>query len=212
MADVVPVGSEADDGTGVDYRAAFIAINAAFKIVSDQLSRVASGNAAYALKSDITAAINGLQAAFDAKANASDLAANVATINAQLASLQTAVNTLNTQVQALIANPPGGGSTPEVVTPVTGGTSYAVKTTDTFVEIRSLSAPFSANLPPASSYKVNRRLVIYDGSGLASGANQISAFAASGDTIEGFASISTGQPYGKLILVSNGANLWLVQS
>jgi hypothetical protein len=212
MADVVPVGANPDDGTGIDYRAAFIAINYAFGVISDQLSRVASGNSSYALKSDITAAINGLQAAFDAKADLSALDGDVANINAQLTSFLASLNNLSAQVQALIANPPSGGSATETLTQINGGTSYTVKATDTFVEIKNLAASFSATLPPASSYKVNRRLVIYDGSGLATPANQISAIAGAGDTIEGLPSLSTGQPYGKLILVSNGANLWLAQS
>lgn len=212
MADVVPVGSAPNDGTGIDWRSAFIAVNAAFAALSDQLSRVAAGNSVFATKADITAAINGLQAAFDAKADVADVDQDVATINSQLSSFSAQLAALSAQVAALIANPPGGGSTPETRTVVSGVSSYPVKTTDTFVAVGNLNAPFSANLPSAASYPINKRLVIFDEGGLASAANQVSAIAASGDTIEGAPSISTGTPYGKLVLVSNGVHLWLVES
>jgi hypothetical protein len=69
MADVVNVGSAPNDGTGINYRDAWIAINAAFSSDRDKMTALAALIQTGVSQSDLDQAISGLQSVFDTKLN-----------------------------------------------------------------------------------------------------------------------------------------------
>lgn len=82
--------------------------------------------------------------------------------------------------------------------------------TDAYVALSTLTAPRTLTLPAASAYPQGQPLYVADESGACSATNLITIAAAGTDTIAGQASITIGSAFQKVVLHSNGTNLWAV--
>lgn len=89
-------------------------------------------------------------------------------------------------------------------------TNATVLATDSYVGVSAITAPRTLNLPPASTFPVGQPLTIADETGLLSPTVSLTVDAAGADTIAGDPSFVMGSPYQKVVLHSNGSNLWTV--
>lgn len=85
-----------------------------------------------------------------------------------------------------------------------------VNSSSAFVAIKQLTAALVVSLPAAADYEPGQPLYIADETGLCSWDTglTITISAAGSDKIAGQASITIGGPYQKIVLHSNGSNLW----
>lgn len=93
---------------------------------------------------------------------------------------------------------------------VVADVSQNLASTESCVALTSLTATRTLTLPPASSFPAGQPLYIMDETGACSLSVRIVVAAASGDTIAGQSSFELVSPYQKIVLHSNGSNLWTV--
>lgn len=86
--------------------------------------------------------------------------------------------------------------------------NVSISSSDYYVSFRTLTAGRAVTLPPASSYAAFPPLYIADESGQCSFDAPITVLPAGSDTIAGATSQQLIGPYQKVVLHSNGTNLW----
>ncbi len=86
--------------------------------------------------------------------------------------------------------------------------NYAALASDAYIAATSLTASQTITLPAASSFPPGQPLYIADKTGLLSNTLVLTIQRAGSDTIAGQTSVDMMSPYQKLVLHSNGSNLW----
>lgn len=88
--------------------------------------------------------------------------------------------------------------------------NYVAVALDAYIGLTSLTAARTITLPAAATYRAGQPLYIADESGSCSADVPITVQAAGSDTVAGQQSVSLKSPFQKIVLHSNGANLWTV--
>ena len=100
------------------------------------------------------------------------------------------------------------GARPESLVAFSNADHNCAATTRTLMQIGTLTAPRSVNLPAASAVSAGAEIVIGDSSGTVTATNTLSIRAAGSDTINGSALIVIGGSNGWRRLVSDGVSRW----